>query len=90
MNPAGQETKKVRVWGKGQFTIPAEFRKDLNIDEDTVLEVFRAGRAIIAMPEALTVRKLASSVLKEMKQNNIQLEDLLKELREGDHEYEAD
>lgn len=42
------------------------------------------------MPEPLTVGKLASSVLKEMKRNNIQLEDLLKELREGHHEYEAD
>lgn len=82
--------KKVRVWGKGQFTIPAEIRDRLGIGEDTILEVFQAGKAIIATPEKLGVKELASSVQKEMSQKDINIEELLTELREGSHEYETD
>ncbi len=82
--------KKARVWGKGQFTIPAEIRKRLGIEEDTILEVFQVGRAMIATPEKLTVKELAEAVQKDMSENNIDLKQLLAELREGSHEYETE
>lgn len=82
--------KKVRVWGKGQFTIPVEIRERLGIVEDTILEVFQAGRALIATPEKLVVKELAGSVQKEMGQKEISIQELLTELREGTHEYETD
>lgn len=82
--------RKVRVWGKGQLTIPAEIRKRLGIKENTYLEVFQIGRAIIATPERLLVKELAGSVQKEMCKSGIDLEGLLQELREGNHEYETD
>lgn len=88
--PKYSSIKKVRVWGKGQFTIPSEIRDRLGIGEDTFLEVFQAGKAIIATPEKLSVKELASSVQKEMGQKEINIEELLTELREGAHEYEAD
>ncbi len=79
--------KKVRVWGKGQFTIPAELRERLGINEDTVLEVYQAGNAIIATPVNIAVKGLAELVQGEMAEKEIELEDLLAELREGNHEY---
>ncbi|MDK2888066.1 MAG: antitoxin MazE [Thermoanaerobacter sp.] len=82
--------KKVRVWGKGQFTIPSEMRERLGINENTILEVFQAGKAIVATPEKITVKELAASVRKEMARNDIDLEKLLAELREGSHEYKTD
>ncbi|MDN5344902.1 MAG: antitoxin MazE [Clostridia bacterium] len=82
--------KKVRVWGKGQFTIPSEIRKRLEIQEDTILEVFQVGKVFIATPERLKVKELASSVRKEMATTGLDLEQLLAELREGKHEYEID
>ncbi|MGB9803936.1 AbrB/MazE/SpoVT family DNA-binding domain-containing protein [Desulfofundulus sp.] len=82
--------KKVRVWGKGQFTIPSEMRERLGINENTILEVFQAGKAIVATPEKITVKELAASVRKEMARNGIDLEKLLAELREGSHEYKTD
>lgn len=85
-----QKTKKVRVWGKGQFTIPAEIRERLDIREDSYLEVFQVGRAIVLTPERLVVKELADSFQKEMNNNGIDLEQLLQELREGSHEYETD
>lgn len=82
--------KKVRVWGKGQFTIPAEMRQKLGIREDTILEVFQVGKALIATPEKMVIRELANSVQKEMARNKTGLEDLLAELREGNHNYETE
>ena len=82
--------KKVRVWGKGQFTIPAELRERLGINEDTVLEVYQAGNAIIATPVNIAVKGLAELVQGEMAEKEIELEDLLAELREGNHEYSKD
>ena len=93
--PAGKQTryrgiKKVRVWGKGQFTIPAEIRERLDISEDTILEVFQAGKALIATPEKLAVKELADAVQKDMSRKEINIDELLTELREGTHKYETD
>ena len=88
-HPKYPSIKKVRVWGKGQFTIPIEIRERLGIGEDTILEVFQAGKALIATPEKMIVKELASSVQKEMSQKEINIEELLTELREGTHEYET-
>ena len=85
-----KKIRKVRVWGKGQFTIPAEIRERLDIKEDSYLEVFQVGRAIVLTPERLVVKELADSFQKEMNKNGIDLEQLLQELREGSHEYETD
>jgi len=82
--------KKVRVWGKGQFTIPADMRKRLGIKENTILEVFQAGNAIIVTPENMLVRELASSVYEEIENEGININELLEELREGSHEYETE
>ena len=82
--------KKVRVWGKGQFTIPADMRVRLGINEDTILEVFQVGKAIVATPEKLTVKELAGAVRKEIGQKEIDIKELLSELREGSHDYETE
>ena len=84
------KTSKVRVWSKGQFTIPAEIRKKLNINENTILEVFQAGNAIIATPEKTKVNELATLVKESSEKEGLNLENLLDELREGSHEYETD
>lgn len=84
------KSKKVRVWGKGQLTIPVEIRERLDIKEDSYLDVFQIGKAIIATPERLIVKELADNFQKEMLKDNVDLEKLLQELREGNHAYETD
>lgn len=83
-------SKKVRVWSKGQFTIPAEMREQLGITEDMILEVYQVGKAIVATPEKLFVKELAASVRESMEKNELDLKSLLADLREGSHEYETD
>ena len=65
--------KKVCVGGKGQFTIPADMRVRLGIGEDTILEVFQVGKAIVATPEKLTVKEHARTVRKEIAQKDIDI-----------------
>lgn len=79
--------KKVRVRGKGQFTIPVEIREKIGIQEDTVLDVYNLGKVIIATPEKLVVKELATAVREGMEEYKLDLDQLLAELREGQHEY---
>jgi AbrB family looped-hinge helix DNA binding protein len=83
-------TKKVRVWSKGQFTIPADIRERMGIKEDTMLEVFQVGRAIVITPEKMLVKELAFSVRDEMEKYDMNLNELLNGLRSGNHKYETD
>jgi bifunctional DNA-binding transcriptional regulator/antitoxin component of YhaV-PrlF toxin-antitoxin module len=49
----GYRPKKVRLRGKGQFTIPFEYREKAGIGEDTVLDVYQIGKVIIISPDNL-------------------------------------
>ena len=40
----------VKLWWRGQLTIPKELRKALRLDENTVLNVFAVGRSEILPP----------------------------------------
>lgn len=82
--------KKVRVWGKGQLTIPAEVRDILMIKEDTILDLYQVGNAIVATPEKTLISELSGEFAKTMQKEKLSLEDLLSELREGSHDYETD
>jgi len=75
--------KKVRVWSKGQFTIPVEIREHLGIKEDSILNVIQIGNAFLVTPEQSFVKDLASSVQEKMADSNLSLQDLLCELRDG-------
>lgn len=83
-------TKKVRVWSKGQFTIPADIRERLGIKEDTILEVFQVGSAMVITPDKMLVKELAFSVREETEKHGLNLKDLLDGLRAGSHRYETD
>lgn len=84
---ASYRPKKVRLRDKGQFTIPSEFREKVGIGEDTVLEVYQIGKVIIVSPDKPVVKELALDINAGMKEQGIDLDELLSELREGRHEY---
>ena len=44
------KTRYVRPYARGQITIPAEFRKRLGIDENTILQVSLKGSKIEITP----------------------------------------
>ena len=70
----------VKVWGKGQLTIPASIRKDLNLKEETPLTLVKVGNVILMTPKVLQVDALAKKARKEMKKAGLTVDDILDDL----------
>ncbi len=73
--------KNVKLWGRGQLTIPKECRKALKLDNETQLNVFVVGRCLVLTPKSLMRSSLSKNVEKSMKDQKLSLNDLLKDLK---------
>lgn len=73
--------KSVKLWGRGQLTIPKEVRDALRMDDETQLSVFVVGQCLMLTPKRLTRASLAKNVEKSMKEKGISLESLLNDLK---------
>ena len=71
----------VRIWGRGQLTIPAALRRELDIDEESIVEIVRVGDVLVLTPRKLLGDAFARRAEREMKKASLTLEDLLAELR---------
>jgi AbrB family looped-hinge helix DNA binding protein len=76
---------KVRI--RGQITIPQDIREDLNLDEQTMVNIFRVGKVVLVTPKRLERASLARRVEREMKREGLTLEDLLSDLRSQRKRY---
>jgi AbrB family looped-hinge helix DNA binding protein len=70
----------VKVWGKGQLTIPAPIRKELNLKEETPLTLVKVGNVILMTPTVLQVDALAKRARKEMKKAGLTVDDVIADL----------
>ena len=70
---------KVRI--RGQITIPQDIREDLNLDEQTMVNIFHVGKVLLMTPKRLERASLARKVEREMKREGLTLEDLLADLK---------
>jgi AbrB family looped-hinge helix DNA binding protein len=77
----------VKVWGRGQLTIPASLRKELHLDEEAALNVVKVGEALILTPKKLLGDALAKKAQKEMEKADLSLEDLLEDLEKQRERY---
>lgn len=82
--------KLVRVRSRGQLTIPQDMREALSLDEDTGLNIFRVGKALIMSPKRLQRASLAKGVEREMKRRGLTLKDLISDLRVQREKYLAE
>ncbi len=73
--------KSVKLWGRGQLTIPKEVRDALKMNDETQLSVFVVGQCLMLTPKRLTRASLAKNVEKSMKERGISLEGLLNDLK---------
>ncbi len=72
---------------RGQLTIPAGLRKELDLREDSALSLVKAGGALFLVPKALEGDTLARKTESLMKKKGITLEGLLKDLRGARRAY---
>lgn len=79
--------KAVKLWGRGQLTIPKEARQALKLDQDEQLSVFVVGRCLVLTPKRLLGPVLAKEVARSMKARGLTLEDVLRDLKEERRRY---
>lgn len=70
----------VKVWGRGQLTIPAAIRKDLHLKEEAALTLVKVGNVILMTPTVLQVDSVAKKARREMKKAGLTLDDVLADL----------
>lgn len=79
--------QSVKLWGRGQLTIPKQVRDALKMNDETQLSVFVVGQCLMLTPKRLTRASLAKNVEKSMKEQGISLENLMSDLKAKRKEY---
>ena len=82
--------KALKLWGRGQLTIPKALRQVLKLDEDSQLTVFVVGSCLVLTPKRLLRVSLAKDVERTMKTQGMSLDDLLETLKEERRRYHRD
>jgi len=76
---------KVRI--RGQITIPQDIREEMDLDDQATVYIFRVGKVLLMTPKRLQRASLAKKVEREMKREDLSLEDLLADLRSQRKRY---
>ncbi len=77
----------IRIWGKGQLTIPVALRRELGLKEESLVSVVKVGTSLMIVPKAMEGDRLAARLDKKMRAKNITLQDLLKDLKKARKDY---
>ena len=70
----------VKVWGRGQLTIPAAIRKELHLKEEATLTLVKVGNVILMTPKLLEVDSVAKTARRELKKSWLTVDDILADL----------
>jgi AbrB family looped-hinge helix DNA binding protein len=73
----------VKIWGRGQLTIPASIRKELHLQEETTLTIVKVGDVLVLTPRVLVGDTVAKKAARAMKKAGLRLQDLLADLITG-------
>ena len=79
--------KPVKLWSRGQLTLPKEVRQALQLDGECQLSVFVVGRCAVLTPKRLLRAPLAKAVERTMKAEGLSLEELLRALKAERRRY---
>jgi bifunctional DNA-binding transcriptional regulator/antitoxin component of YhaV-PrlF toxin-antitoxin module len=77
----------VKLRERGQVTIPYEYRKDLGLGKEDVLNVLKIGDVLILVPRQLSGDALSRKIESTMKKKGLTLDNLLSNLKEQRKRY---
>lgn len=77
----------VQVRERGQFTIPAEIRRQMGIEEGDVFSLIQLGDTLIATRKKLVTPEIARAIEALMQEEGVTLGDLLDGLEEQRKTY---
>jgi bifunctional DNA-binding transcriptional regulator/antitoxin component of YhaV-PrlF toxin-antitoxin module len=71
----------VKVWGRGQLTIPSTIRKELHLDEEGTMTLVKVGDILLLTPRRLIGDDVSRKSARTMKKAGLKLDDLLVDLK---------
>ena len=77
----------VKLRERGQLTIPYEYRKELGLGKEDVLNVLKIGDVLILVPRQLAGDVMSRRIESTMKKKGLTLQDLLNNLNEQRRRY---
>lgn len=79
--------KAVKLWGRGQLTIPKELREALKLEEEAQMTAFVVGSCLVLTPKKLQRPSLAKATEASMKGQELSLKDVLSSLEKERERY---
>ncbi|MBT9538131.1 MAG: AbrB/MazE/SpoVT family DNA-binding domain-containing protein [Nitrospirota bacterium] len=77
----------VKLRERGQLTIPYEYRKELGIGKEDVLNILKIGDVLVLVPRQLAGDVVSRKIEGSMKKKGLTLDNLLNNLREQRKKY---
>lgn len=74
------QVEKIKVWERGQITIPKDLRKELEIKENDVLYAEKLGRGIFLRPTESVIEQIQKKGEELMREKGLKMEDLIEDL----------
>jgi AbrB family looped-hinge helix DNA binding protein len=73
------DIEKIKVWQRGQITIPNKLRKQLQIQDNSIIYAERLGKGIFLRPSESAIMKIQKKGEELMKKNHLKIKDLIDE-----------
>ncbi len=73
------EIEKIKVWERGQITIPKDLREEMEIKENDVLYAEKIGRGIFLRPKETVILEIQKKGEELMRQKGLKINDLINE-----------
>jgi len=78
---------RVTVRERGQLTIPASLRKELNLEEEATMTMVKVGDVLLLTPRKLLGDSVARKAAHMMKIKGLRLADVLADLKKQRERY---
>ncbi|KKQ18886.1 MAG: Transcriptional regulator, AbrB family [Berkelbacteria bacterium GW2011_GWA1_36_9] len=74
------EIDKIKVWERGQITLPKNLREELEIKENDILYVEKLGKGIFLRPTESIIEQIQKKGEELMREKGLKIEDLIEDL----------
>ena len=72
--------EKIKVWERGQITIPTKIRNQYGIEENTILTIKPLKNGILLQPERDIISEIQKRISAERKKRGITIKEMLDQL----------
>jgi len=71
--------EEIKVWDRGQITIPKNLRTELDIREQTIIYAEKLGTGIFLRPKASVISEIQKKGEELMRKKGLKIKDLINE-----------